>query len=941
MIEKIPNISINNSGGKGQRPLFNGYIYSLDYGISTGDGLSSIVVNLVSEDGTYSITKRDLNLSRVYNISIGSKLTVPMYLKRFKKNISASGNILELEFVDGSFILDRTLVGLHKRFGNHPLHPDEKFKVFGNKLSEKHLIIVGREFHPCDTDYDGNIDDIKEISDPCHPCNKDAEKAAERILVDCEEMAKYEILEVKYNFSDLINGMNRAGIKTKNNKDPNPKYFANYEGTLREVLSSWCSDFGWTFVWEKNTVVFIDLRRVGNINTTISRFCPNLEEYVEEHTLDGTIQTATITNYNRQGEASNAVRCQDAVYISIPPYNKNNAPIPNLTIDQGIDETAASFGYYSSELRNLWYYFNHYQIRNSSEIVPGKKLNKLGIDILSRPIKLANVPSPNGSILSPTEKTTTLDSPLLKRHLEVMGNENMESVSFLEADLGYDSRLENIQDLILDDEIFRECFSMMAEEEQWKAVENIDKKYFFVGYYNPNIEEQHIEEESNFASGFLNKYRIFMPNMADPKQREFFEDFNFIKDDETCNSEKRYKQDGKVSFELVGDPNGTSFQYYNNPGIGEDGAIETLGDLPFREFLKVFKDRKVENINSSGMVRDFKLVLLSGGSGNWFPERGLRDPESKDNKPVHPINDSKLIECVSSYLPRILQESSNESGENMARVILEEQGLPLADLDRGKVCIFMGTEVDDTEFVVSEINAVNPTVQVGVPFNGVPLNPNNDTNPDARHRVIYQYPELKCLPMGCFANTCIRLDLATPCGNFYLYQPGNALYNIVIQKTRETTKLIPKIESVYVDVDPPADTVLEYGLNYRNISDADIKLLTKDNVTSTCLYDEKLVKKVHEEAIKNLKITQNDPLSKLTFTVAGIDISSSYSPSIEDGLLSISISLGEDGVKTAYEFGTIKMVKPGKPEVYSQLEKNSKISTPSSLTTSVKRNDSI
>lgn len=935
MIYKIPKVSINGSGGENQRPIFGGYIYSLDYTPSMGDDSpSSIVINLISENGEYTVSKSDLNLTRVYNIAIGSKLAVPMYLKRYKKIISPNGNLLELEFIDGSFVLDRTIVGLHKRYGNNPKYIDKNLKTFGDTLDERFLIIVGREYHPCDKDYDGEMDKIEDLTDLCHPCNQTANIDARHVLVNCEEETKYNILEVKYNFTELIEGIERAGIKVRPVKDPNPKYLATYEGTLREVLSGWCADFGWTFFWEKETLVFMDLRSVINVNTAISNFCPNLEEYTEEYTLDGTVQTALITNYNRQGESSNYITCQDAIYLTVPVYNQTNYPTPNLKVTELIDETAASLCYYSVELRQLWYYFSKYGIRKAEDVVPQKHLKELGLKFITQAIKLKNAPAPVGNALSQmSDPTSHLESKYLRDYIDNRAESDDAPIDFMSVDVSYNSYLQAVQRAIEEDEIFQICFNQLQADLQWKVVENINQKYFFVGYWNEEIEARYVEQERDYASNFYNKFHIFTPNMGDPRQREFFENFKFIEDDSSCNSNRRMKKDGKLTYQLNGDPGGVSMEYFNNPGIDENGDIQTLRDMPFSRFLSIVRNSKLEDPASS-VVRDFKLVCLSKNSSSYFPEAGATEPDDEDNPPKHRINNAKLLRDANSYYPVILESVGNDRGENVATVILNELGMAIPDEDRNRIAIFLGTEVEDTEFIATKSNAINQSVQVGIPHNGAPLNPNDD--PENPHTVVYQYPELKCMPVGNLSNTSIRLDFKTPVSTFYLFEPGNAPYAIVLEKTKQVKRAVPKIESVFVSAEEPKDTVLEYDVNYQNVSDDYIKVLTRENEFNTCLYDTDLIQNIQEEFVKNLAMSQTEPLLNLDFTVGGIDINGPE-PSIENGLQGIKITVDDSGVKTNYKFGTSKMLKPNKLEVYSLLSRNTKINSSQSFPNSITR----
>src|SRR5216117_885277 len=113
--QPIPQILVNNSN-----QIFGGYIYSADYGIAYGnEGTSSLIINIINESGNYNINAGNLRLDQVYQIKLGTNITIPMYLKRYKIIKTTASRILELEFIDGSFIMDRFFIGLYKRHGAH------------------------------------------------------------------------------------------------------------------------------------------------------------------------------------------------------------------------------------------------------------------------------------------------------------------------------------------------------------------------------------------------------------------------------------------------------------------------------------------------------------------------------------------------------------------------------------------------------------------------------------------------------------------------------------------------------------------------------------------------------------------------------------------------------------------------------------------------------
>ena len=56
------------------------------------------ILNILSENGTYSIVNADLQIETPDTISIGSNITLQMYPVRFKFSQSSAGKILEVKY---------------------------------------------------------------------------------------------------------------------------------------------------------------------------------------------------------------------------------------------------------------------------------------------------------------------------------------------------------------------------------------------------------------------------------------------------------------------------------------------------------------------------------------------------------------------------------------------------------------------------------------------------------------------------------------------------------------------------------------------------------------------------------------------------------------------------------------------------------------------------
>ena len=112
ILKDIAQVTVN-----GSNKYLNGYIYDVNYQPSIGKDPSRLTISLVSEDGNYA--NPSLTVKQASQISIGG-LGLNMYPVKYTKKESDQGKILQVEFVDGSFILDKFYVGLIKKHWNLP-----------------------------------------------------------------------------------------------------------------------------------------------------------------------------------------------------------------------------------------------------------------------------------------------------------------------------------------------------------------------------------------------------------------------------------------------------------------------------------------------------------------------------------------------------------------------------------------------------------------------------------------------------------------------------------------------------------------------------------------------------------------------------------------------------------------------------------------------------
>lgn len=391
-IQSIDDAFINNS-----RQAFGGYVYNVQYNPTFSDSPSSMTIHFISEDGTYN--KPVLSVKQPYSIRLGTGINLNMYAVESNLEKSAGGRTLQVKFVDGSIILDKKYVGLYKRHG-----------LTG---SSGCMIIVGQEFHPCDANMDGVIDitDQEYVSDPCNlsgtysgitVTGENGEEITTfpprppTINLDyCSGLSKTRILEVGYNFNQLISGIKAAGIKVANIPKTNDWFFNQYTGPLRSTLRDWCADYGLQFFWENDELNFIDMKQEIKINPVLDE--SRLVSYSEKESLEGTVSRGVISYYSQDGDDGMS-DCRSIGSMSLNPVGLRDLGQPQKEM-YGSEMTNEDFaalcmlGKFNTNLRDSFILYDQSKLNLSSDNafnnINDKKayLKAVGINSIKKVIK--------------------------------------------------------------------------------------------------------------------------------------------------------------------------------------------------------------------------------------------------------------------------------------------------------------------------------------------------------------------------------------------------------------------------------------------------------------------------------------------------------------------------------------------------------------------------
>jgi hypothetical protein len=284
-------------------------VIGADYQVGDLKRSSSVSISLIDKDNV--LESFPLSLKNPIKIEIGSLVFFGYPIKE-KRSCSPSGDVvINVDFIDGSFILDKILVGL---WGKHHQVLPKTIEISGNSIKswkrgsfygQDPLIIVGDFIDPC------GDDEINVIVDPCDVCETSPFELIQEFeedmrKIDCEKIRDLRILDVEYSFQDLMTAINDGWPSLRISSVPfsqgTSTYKKDYTGTLRDVLTNWCRDFGWTFYWEDGEIVFLDIRSGIDINLKGLDSNCNVLSINTSRSLEGTYSNNVLGYFGREGQ---------------------------------------------------------------------------------------------------------------------------------------------------------------------------------------------------------------------------------------------------------------------------------------------------------------------------------------------------------------------------------------------------------------------------------------------------------------------------------------------------------------------------------------------------------------------------------------------------------------------------------------------------------------
>jgi len=388
-------------------------VYSYDYTAPSVDSPGIIELAFIDENKSYTLP--EVSVLTPITIQVGPDYIYNYYLVGLDYNQSPSGgDTLKIKCADKSFLLDKIYVGLYTKHGLETDYP---------------IVIVGDLVDPCQSIVDGS-EPLNEVDDPCNPCTTDGTPAnqgspLQERIIQCAELRQIAILDVEYNFDQLIDELETNTPITfgDNRPETNPDYKTGYAGTLREVLRSWCSDYSFTFFWDEDDVIqFIDLRNGIEINDGDMASDTRVLSKSYSKSLEGTVSKGIMGYFQKEG----VVRDYKCDFDWCKRINLRPMNLQNIIGDPGLYGSISNLqffcvlSYYSALARDSFVWFNLYGIANGAALKALISVEPLEIPLLGMTIKKVFLPS------------DTTDEIITKKVLaEIGGREEIEE-DFLE-----------------------------------------------------------------------------------------------------------------------------------------------------------------------------------------------------------------------------------------------------------------------------------------------------------------------------------------------------------------------------------------------------------------------------------------------------------------------------------------------------------------------------
>jgi hypothetical protein len=365
-------------------PNYGGTIYGLSLSAGFSKEPSKLTLNIINSNGNYSppnvggIGKTSIRFGSFNFIGIPWSWTI---------NESAGEKTLQVEFIDGSVILDRYYFLLWKRgFFNDQGSQFGLRKVFDLSDIEYLVPVFQNGLIRFKVENLGSVT-INSTS------RRSAGNSGNVLYAGTEEFKDSECtLPGTYYTLDQLKSVSPVPISFN---APNG-YRATHEGTLREVISQWCNDTGHDFYWDFSTDSIQYYKSSDGI-ASLSNIQPSsnskIIEKSETTTAEGTFAQVgfAYVAYPKEPIKSLLGTAKFSILVQISPYSIGYFFNKNGTASSISDReswgrrnkddmlTAGFLGYINQNLRNIWalyegfFFACGYDTSTSQKLTGGQK----------------------------------------------------------------------------------------------------------------------------------------------------------------------------------------------------------------------------------------------------------------------------------------------------------------------------------------------------------------------------------------------------------------------------------------------------------------------------------------------------------------------------------------------------------------------------------------
>ena len=344
--------------GRIQGNFYGGLPYDASWNFNDGNSPSTLKISVVNAQGQYPNLDQELSYSKSVSIKLGN-FTFQGHLVSYEIDRTPQQKLLHLNYVDMSVALEQYYVGLYKRHG-------------GSGSNAKNLIVVGKEYHPCDKNKDSTVSNLETapVIDPCDPCPY---MPTDKYKGSCDPVrTDFQIWEVFYTFNDLISKLPLATeLSSGAAKDSN--YKAQHTGSLKSVLGAWCSDLGLAYYWDpfSSKLVFVDRSKPLEVPSSLES-TPDIIEYKSGASKQNTFARGFIGYFGKQGEIKEYTCTLDPTnsFQTLQPltiadlYNQDNYPRQG---EIAAKEICSVFSRYGKPLRDAYLWYGFYKLNTAKD----------------------------------------------------------------------------------------------------------------------------------------------------------------------------------------------------------------------------------------------------------------------------------------------------------------------------------------------------------------------------------------------------------------------------------------------------------------------------------------------------------------------------------------------------------------------------------------------